>query len=429
MKYSRKAIAVLIVLSVFLVPFVSLAQNTTLIQSGVDEEPSVPISTNPSITVLSPNGGEIWRAGTTRNISWSSVSVDRVTISLCYTYIFGGGRTCSLLSGIPSTGIINSGTFVWNLDHNYPRFNASNLKIRVRSVDPSPYNIQDESDHSFSVETKSAPTDVITETANGGSGDNSPPSTPPNNPLPYPFPTPTLPIGSEKANAIRDAIQQRGSGSYTKPQKPEVRTFDERATDKYKNSLYNRQNSSSSDSLSDRAFGEEVDEKRAVKLEERRAERSERLDNAKKNRVRTAVTRVIRRISAATERVGNISERLWSRIGKVSDQNPNTDFSGSLSMLDEVDRLLDITHGNLSEVMSIIDAVLDSDDPKEEFEKVKALLKEAQKNVTSAHSVLKEALRLAKEAVSGIVPGGSIQANDNSSLVDDNPSDTNESDN
>ena len=55
-----------------------------------------------TITVISPNGGESWVAGTQQNITWSSEFVDNVKIELSLT---NGANWITIVDSTASTGI------------------------------------------------------------------------------------------------------------------------------------------------------------------------------------------------------------------------------------------------------------------------------------------------------------------------------------
>ncbi len=63
----------------------------------------------PSITVLSPNGGEEWVRGKTYVISWQSQGIDRVDIVL-------GNRSTSAYRRTIAANILNTGSYQWTVD-------------------------------------------------------------------------------------------------------------------------------------------------------------------------------------------------------------------------------------------------------------------------------------------------------------------------
>lgn len=104
------------------------------------------------ITVLSPNGGELWQLGTPKTITWSAPStVSIVDIGL----IRADGIYMYSLAG-PT--IQNQGSFVWNgsTDRYGNKIKPSAYKIRITDFDTNNamYGYLDDSDTSFTIVQK-----------------------------------------------------------------------------------------------------------------------------------------------------------------------------------------------------------------------------------------------------------------------------------
>ncbi|MBN1302664.1 MAG: T9SS type A sorting domain-containing protein [Melioribacteraceae bacterium] len=91
-----------------------------------------------SITIISPNGGETWRAGSTQTISWTSQNVDSVDI---YFNTDGSLMWSPISLGIPAS----ARSYTWTV----PNINSSNCLIKVN--DTKNNLIDDESDNPFSI--------------------------------------------------------------------------------------------------------------------------------------------------------------------------------------------------------------------------------------------------------------------------------------
>lgn len=91
----------------------------------------------PSIIVVSPNGGENWTAGTTRNITWTSVSVGSVKLE--YTT---DGETWTSITNDTSAA---TGAYAWTL----PDIESATFLVRVTANDVP--NVSDTSDAAFNV--------------------------------------------------------------------------------------------------------------------------------------------------------------------------------------------------------------------------------------------------------------------------------------
>lgn len=109
----------------------------------------------PSISVLSPNGGESWGTNLNQTITWSSVSITgNVSIDINRSYPTGSWETIF-------TNIANDGNEVWNVTGP----TSSSARIRVRSVSMVP-EVSDFSDANFTIFT---PPPALTLTVpNGG---------------------------------------------------------------------------------------------------------------------------------------------------------------------------------------------------------------------------------------------------------------------
>jgi hypothetical protein len=91
------------------------------------------------INITEPNGGELWKAGTTYQIHWSSNITSNVKLEL-----YKGGMFNSLV--VFSTG--NDGTYIWT-DMPFTQEGGSNYQVKITSVINS--NAFDFSDSNFTI--------------------------------------------------------------------------------------------------------------------------------------------------------------------------------------------------------------------------------------------------------------------------------------
>ncbi len=97
------------------------------------------IESQPSITVIKPNGGEVWRVGTIQNIQWTSTGVNNVKIE--YTTNNGTDWIAIIASVGASTGI-----YAWTI----PNTVSPNCLVRITDVsDPL---INDKSNSLFGID-------------------------------------------------------------------------------------------------------------------------------------------------------------------------------------------------------------------------------------------------------------------------------------
>ena len=93
--------------------------------------------TDAYLTVVEPNGGETWDAGSLQTISWTSVSFDSLTIE----YSTDSGASWSYVSEVPSS----AGAFPWTV----PDSPTSLALVRLRGSDDT--NVVDLSDGLFAI--------------------------------------------------------------------------------------------------------------------------------------------------------------------------------------------------------------------------------------------------------------------------------------
>ncbi len=91
------------------------------------------------VQLASPNGGETWCAGTSRNITWSDFGVTSVKIELSSD---GGGSW-----PVTITSSATGNSYSWNIPSNQPAGN----NYRIRVSDASNSNLSDASGASFSI--------------------------------------------------------------------------------------------------------------------------------------------------------------------------------------------------------------------------------------------------------------------------------------
>jgi len=130
----------------------STTQNATI---------TVTAPTNISIFILSPNGGEMWKSGEIRRISWNPAGVSSVQIYIYDSNISGSGSTNYITpNNTPISAIL--GYYDWTIPplNQLPGGGSSNYRIRV--VDAGNATVKDESDKPFSIISTTATTPSTT---------------------------------------------------------------------------------------------------------------------------------------------------------------------------------------------------------------------------------------------------------------------------
>lgn len=111
-----------------------------------------PDITAPSVRVISPNGGEVWKVGEIRTIAWEAadnVGVARINIY----YSTNGGAAWKLIA----QAVSNSGDYRWEV----PSILSENCLVKVEAFDTAGNKGSDVSDRPFTIVDISPPKPVI----------------------------------------------------------------------------------------------------------------------------------------------------------------------------------------------------------------------------------------------------------------------------
>ncbi len=108
--------------------------------------------TPPTITLSSPNGGEVWLAGSTQAITWTAADdVELDTIALDFST--DGASWSSIASGLA-----NSGSYDWVV----PAVPSTTVRVRATARDAATNSASDQSDADFEIRTELLPDLAIT---------------------------------------------------------------------------------------------------------------------------------------------------------------------------------------------------------------------------------------------------------------------------
>ena len=99
--------------------------------------------TTPSITVLSPNGGERWEVGKSYNITWTSFPPGGVSSYVRIAILKNG----QIIDQLGAGGVVNTGNYLWTITS--PNIPGDNYKVKIYDINNN--SIFDESDNYFSV--------------------------------------------------------------------------------------------------------------------------------------------------------------------------------------------------------------------------------------------------------------------------------------
>ena len=128
------------------------AQTRAMLNSAGITIPTPPPTTQPSITVLSPNGGETWTKGTTQTIQWNTIGIpyaNNMTIRL---------RSMSTGQELLTSNSLNTGYFLITIPSS---FADGQYKAEVKtSINGQSY--MDASNNSFLINSTMQPTSSLT---------------------------------------------------------------------------------------------------------------------------------------------------------------------------------------------------------------------------------------------------------------------------
>lgn len=141
------------------------------------------------------------------------------------------------------------------------------------------------------------------------------------------------------------------------------------------------------------AVKERVDERRAAvkeKVDERKAAVKEKVDAKRKAQIKQIAERTIKRLSAAVLRLEKLSDRLESRLDKLS--AGGVDVSKSKELLAAARAKIAEAKAGIDEAKAEIETALSSESPKEAFQKVREITGAANEKLKEAHKALVSAI-------------------------------------
>lgn len=155
------------------------------------------------------------------------------------------------------------------------------------------------------------------------------------------------------------------------------------------------------------------------KRDEKKVERKAKLAEKAKDRIKAYVERITKRLDAALDRMAKMTDRVESRIAKLEDKftDRGLDLSESTILLEEARSEIASARADVNAIEGAIAGVLNTENPKESFSAVRALIKSATESVKSSHRALVEAVKEVKS---------SIGSDNNKQSSDDDEAETDE---
>lgn len=106
-----------------------------------------------SVRLTSPNGGEVWKAGEKRTITWFvSDGTDITSITILYST--DSGSTTELVTSLPG----NPASFTWNV----PRLTSTGCLVLIEVSDSKGNRARDQSDSTFTITKPDFRPDLVT---------------------------------------------------------------------------------------------------------------------------------------------------------------------------------------------------------------------------------------------------------------------------
>ncbi len=124
------------------------------------------------------------------------------------------------------------------------------------------------------------------------------------------------------------------------------------------------------------------------RVEDRKASQEAKVANKKRERIRNHWEMLEKRISATIERLNRLVTRIESRLAKISQDNPEMDFSPIQTNVNEAKVLLDNANVMLEEASFELDSLLEAENPKIAFESLRTTIGDIKDTLTEAHRIL-----------------------------------------
>ena len=133
---------------------------------------------------------------------------------------------------------------------------------------------------------------------------------------------------------------------------------------------------------------DKVKEEVRERIQEKQQVTQNRLDEAKKVRVRMYVKRMTERISAAIARLERLIARMEARIAKINEEGEDLDTSGAEASIEKAKGYISQAKTELEKVASDAEAFIESDGAPSEFSQVVKSVNEIKRLLVEAHRQL-----------------------------------------
>ena len=135
----------------------------------------------------------------------------------------------------------------------------------------------------------------------------------------------------------------------------------------------------------------EIEKKREEireRIQIKKATQAAKLQNKNKERVRTYFGKIDMRFTATIDRLETLISRIESRLAMYEQENPDLDLSEIYSQIETAQALLLDAEADISAASANLEAILDSEDPKDAFKIIRDTVLEAKDKLVEVHSIL-----------------------------------------
>jgi archaellum component FlaC len=126
------------------------------------------------------------------------------------------------------------------------------------------------------------------------------------------------------------------------------------------------------------------------RIEEKKASIAARLEERRKVRIRAYWQQLNTRLLAVVNRLRVLIDRIESRLAKIEDENEElkVEIDDIYDQVDVAKETLNETEIDIQAATESMELVLASDNPKQAFEEIRAIIKEAKENLVDVHRTL-----------------------------------------
>jgi hypothetical protein len=127
-----------------------------------------------------------------------------------------------------------------------------------------------------------------------------------------------------------------------------------------------------------------------------REEKRERVEGERRENIISYSNQMIARLEATIQRIESLNTRIGTRIDKIKENNPNINLTSILNLLNKSKESVGSANEELTNLKTNLSTIVNSDTPKNSFEKVRASVKLIKTDLQTAHTSLTKIIGLIK---------------------------------